>query len=94
MKCSIVDTGVSYTSDSRRPQKKKSKGLRSGERGAQAIDPPCSVHLPGCAAWRCLHPAIEKCAVARSTTFQKNPEDPKFANMVANDAQIGGQPGR
>ncbi|GFX14249.1 hypothetical protein TNCV_1767431 [Trichonephila clavipes] len=45
MRSSTVTTVVSHTNDFRWPQKKKSKGLRYGERRGQAADPwltiPC-----------------------------------------------------
>ncbi|GBO42425.1 hypothetical protein AVEN_209823-1 [Araneus ventricosus] len=41
---STESTGVSHIKDFMCPQKKKSSGLRSGERGGQATGPPRSTH--------------------------------------------------
>ncbi|GFV62140.1 hypothetical protein TNCV_4109431 [Trichonephila clavipes] len=59
-----VEAGASYTSDFRWRQKKKSKGLRFRKRGGETTCLPLPIHLPGCVAWRWLHTAIQKCAVA------------------------------
>ncbi|GFX12122.1 hypothetical protein TNCV_2999051 [Trichonephila clavipes] len=47
MRSSTVATNVSYTRNFRWPQKKKFKGLRSGERGGKAIGLPRPIHLSG-----------------------------------------------
>ncbi|GBM74005.1 hypothetical protein AVEN_4999-1 [Araneus ventricosus] len=41
---SAESTGISYTKDFMCPQKKKTSGLTSGERGGQATGPPRPIH--------------------------------------------------
>ncbi|GFX42778.1 hypothetical protein TNCV_2197351 [Trichonephila clavipes] len=75
VRSSSAATGVSYTSDFRRPQKNKSKSLRLRKRGGQATGPPNPIHLPGYVGIKWLCPAIEKwahappCITTRSDTW-------------------------
>ncbi|GFW26897.1 hypothetical protein TNCV_1377401 [Trichonephila clavipes] len=62
VRSSTVSTSVSYKSDFKWLQEKKSKGLRAGKRGGQAKDSPYSIHFPGYVAWRWFHNAAEKYA--------------------------------
>lgn len=59
-------TGISYTEDFMRPQKKKSSGLRSGERGDQATGPPRLIHRAGYLVFKKCRTVKEKCAGALS----------------------------
>ncbi|GFV96744.1 hypothetical protein TNCV_3388371 [Trichonephila clavipes] len=47
-----VDSGVSYISNCKWLQKKKSKGLKSWEQGGKTTSPPRPINLPGYVAWR------------------------------------------
>ncbi|GFW36573.1 hypothetical protein TNCV_1955731 [Trichonephila clavipes] len=61
-----IATGVSYKNNFRWPHKKKSKKMRSVERGSQTTSPPCPIHFPRYVAWRWwLRIAIEKCTGAK-----------------------------
>ncbi|GBN90104.1 hypothetical protein AVEN_15470-1 [Araneus ventricosus] len=54
---SAESTGVSYTKDFMCPQKKKSSGLRSGERGGKVTDLPRPIHRAGNAAFKKCRPS-------------------------------------
>ncbi|GFU14230.1 hypothetical protein TNCV_3579071 [Trichonephila clavipes] len=60
LRSSTVSTSVSYTSDFRWPQKKKSKELRSGELGGKETDPPRPISLLGYVKSRWFHPAVSR----------------------------------
>ncbi|GFT68583.1 hypothetical protein TNCV_1841811 [Trichonephila clavipes] len=68
VKSITIATGVSYISDFRWPQKKKSKGMRCGQLEGQATGSPSPIHFPGYVTWWWLRTAIEKCAGAPSCT--------------------------
>ncbi|GFV19242.1 hypothetical protein TNCV_1419291 [Trichonephila clavipes] len=61
---SIVSTGISYPSDFKWPQRKKSKKMRFRKYGGQRIGLPRLIHLPGYLALEWLRSAIEKWAGA------------------------------
>ncbi|GFU79505.1 hypothetical protein TNCV_2915651 [Trichonephila clavipes] len=85
VRSSTVANAISYTSDLRVAQKKKSEGLRFGENEDQAIDLPCSIYHRGYVAWRWLRTAIEKCAGAtlcRNHLFCCAVADTPFTNSV------------
>ncbi|GBN76122.1 hypothetical protein AVEN_188860-1 [Araneus ventricosus] len=62
---SAESTGVSYAKDFMCPQKKKSSGLRSGERGGQATGPPRPIYRTRYVFKEC-RAVLEKCAGAPS----------------------------
>ncbi|GFW34391.1 hypothetical protein TNCV_221171 [Trichonephila clavipes] len=65
---SDVASSASYISDFWFRQKKKFKGLRSGENGGQEISPQRSIHLSGYKARKWFKISFEKCARAPSYT--------------------------
>ena len=71
IRSSDVFTGVSYTSDLRCPQKKKSSGLRFGEHAGQATGPKPPIHLPGYVELRWLRNSMKKCIGASSYIIYK-----------------------
>ncbi|GFX44160.1 hypothetical protein TNCV_4119561 [Trichonephila clavipes] len=62
MRSSNAATDIAYTSDFNPSQKKKSKGLRSGDRGTHKIVSLCEIYHTEYVAWRWLRPAIQNCA--------------------------------
>ncbi|GFT62081.1 hypothetical protein TNCV_3812401 [Trichonephila clavipes] len=64
VRSSAVATGVSHTSDFRWTQKKKFKGLRSGECGIYTISLPYPGYLPVYEVRMWEFTAIEKCSGA------------------------------
>ncbi|GFU89900.1 hypothetical protein TNCV_1287811 [Trichonephila clavipes] len=85
IRSSVFATSVSFTNDFIWHQKKKFKGLRSGERAGQVTGLPRLIHFPECVICRWLFTRIDKCAGASLRM------DPKFWCTLAGTPRSNSQ---
>ncbi|GFU65430.1 hypothetical protein TNCV_633531 [Trichonephila clavipes] len=88
IRSSTVPTGVSYTNDFRWPPKKKSKELRSGERGSQTTSSPWPIYV----AWRNSGKSEKFACVRVSSTLpwrSKSPHSSYRSTCLAHNSSNG-----